>query len=195
MITDEQLTEWRELCAFYDSPAGNGQVFAAEARAAIPTLMDEVEMLREDLGNMTSSERDGWARANHAAAELDERWADIKALRAEVERLMGLSPELPPFPPEGEGLPRYGIRWNGPGEPLAVPMKDGYWSPWHLTEALRVELAEAKALAVELKAEIDDLAEGEGFGKAMTERAYLLAAETPEQRQARGARQKGQMGQ
>lgn len=51
---------------------------------------------------------------------------------SEIERLQGIRPELPPRPPDGEGLPRYGIRWNGPEEPLAVPMGDGYWTPWHL---------------------------------------------------------------
>jgi hypothetical protein len=55
-----------------------------------------------------------------------------EALEAEVVRLRGLQPELPPYPPEGHGLPRYGLRWNGPEHPLAVPMVDGYWTPHHL---------------------------------------------------------------
>jgi hypothetical protein len=42
------------------------------------------------------------------------------------------TPCLPPRPPEGEGLPRYGIQWNGPKSPLSVVMDDGYWTPWHL---------------------------------------------------------------
>lgn len=50
----------------------------------------------------------------------------------EIERLRGLKPELPPRPPDGGGLPRYGLRWNGPHEPVAVPMDDGFWTPWHL---------------------------------------------------------------
>lgn len=54
------------------------------------------------------------------------------ALESENTRLTGIQPELPPYPPEGGGLPRYGIRWNGPTSPLAVPMDDGYWTPWHL---------------------------------------------------------------
>lgn len=56
----------------------------------------------------------------------------IPQQQQEIERLQGIRPELPPRPPEGEALPRYGIRWNGPDEPLAVPMVDGYWTPWHL---------------------------------------------------------------
>ena len=64
---------------------------------------------------------------------------DYDALHAEAEALRGLTPELPPRPPEGAGLPRYGLRRNGPSQPLSVPMDDGYWTPWHLAEALRAE--------------------------------------------------------
>ncbi|MBX9762846.1 MAG: hypothetical protein K2Y24_07440 [Pseudomonadaceae bacterium] len=61
--------------------------------------------------------------------------AQIEQLQAECQMLRGLTPEPPPRPPEGEGLPRYGIRWNGPGQPLSVPMDDGYWTPWHLANS------------------------------------------------------------
>ncbi len=57
---------------------------------------------------------------------------EIARLTVEIEKLKGIKPDFPPRPPEGEGLPRFGIRWNGPQEPLAVPMDDGYWTPWHL---------------------------------------------------------------
>src|SRR5690349_14633585 len=40
-----------------------------------------------------------------------------KRLQGEIERLRGIQPELPPMPPAGKGLPRYGIRWNGPQSP------------------------------------------------------------------------------
>ena len=64
----------------------------------------------------------------------------------ELERLRGITPELPDRPPDGQGTPRYGIRWNGPTEPMAVPMEDGYWTPWHLANReigrLERELAE-----------------------------------------------------
>lgn len=71
---------------------------------------------------------------------LAEEWvekapADILALVSEVRRLQGITPELPPRPDEGGGLLRYGLRWSGPTEPLAVPMDDGYWTPWHLATA------------------------------------------------------------
>lgn len=29
-------------------------------------------------------------------------------------------------------LPRFGLQWAGPEDPIAVPMTDGYWTPWHL---------------------------------------------------------------
>jgi hypothetical protein len=61
-------------------------------------------------------------------------------LRAEIERLNGLRPDAPPRAPDGGGLPRYGLRWNGPQQPLAVPMDDGYWTPWHLAERIGVQL-------------------------------------------------------
>ncbi|MEN5033848.1 hypothetical protein [Pseudomonas sp. TWI929] len=61
----------------------------------------------------------------------------ILALLEEIEHLKGLQPAMPPRPPEGGGLPRFGLRWNGPQQPLAVPMEDGYWTPWHLAERLR----------------------------------------------------------
>lgn len=59
------------------------------------------------------------------------------ALLAQLEQLRGLRPAVPPRPPEGNGLPRYGLRWNGPQQPLATPMDDGYWTPWHLANELR----------------------------------------------------------
>ena len=61
-----------------------------------------------------------------------------------IDTLRGIKPEAPPRPPDGNGLPRYGLRWNGPGEPVSMPMDDGYWTPWHLTEMLRAQLAEAQ---------------------------------------------------
>ena len=57
------------------------------------------------------------------------------------------TPCLPPRPPEGEGLPRFGLQWNGPTSPLSVPMNDGYWTPWHLAndeiDQLQAKVAEA----------------------------------------------------
>ncbi|MGN8276643.1 hypothetical protein [Pseudomonas sp. SMN5] len=65
--------------------------------------------------------------------------AAVLALLAEIDQLKGLMPGYPPRPPDGEGLPRYGLRWNGPQQPLAVPMDNGYWTPWHLADQLRAE--------------------------------------------------------
>lgn len=90
-------------------------------------------------------------------------WSKIEQLEAASEMLRGLTPTLPPRPPEGEGLPRYGLRWNGPQQPLSVPMEDGYWTPWHLAAALDAENAALKhrcgMLGLELEnAERDALA-------------------------------------
>lgn len=80
--------------------------------------------------------------------ERDQLKAQVDVLSAKAERLRGIKPELPPYPSENyEGkLPRYGIKWNGPTSPLAVPMDDGYWTPYHLAVTNQ---AEVKAQAVE----------------------------------------------
>ncbi|MOA09773.1 hypothetical protein D3C78_1296270 [compost metagenome] len=65
------------------------------------------------------------------------RYEEARFRRAldESERLRGIKAEPPPRPPEGEGLPRYGLRWNGPSQPVCFPFEDGYWTPWHLAQA------------------------------------------------------------
>jgi hypothetical protein len=47
---------------------------------------------------------------------------------------------------DGGELPRYGIEWVGPRKPIAVPMDDGYWTPWHLANQ---ELSAASAVVQE----------------------------------------------
>lgn len=38
-------------------------------------------------------------------------------------------------------LVRYGIRWNGPREPIADPtLPGGYWTPWHIAQKRLQEL-------------------------------------------------------
>jgi|GEM_PF-6139111 hypothetical protein len=63
---------------------------------------------------------------------------EISRLTARVSELEGMKPE--PLQiiislPEGETLPRYGVRWNGPTSPMAIRMDDGYWTPWHISQA------------------------------------------------------------
>lgn len=70
--------------------------------------------------------------ASDQVARLQGPKSICDALQQQVEALRGLVPDMPPRPPEGDGLPRYGLRWNGPSQPLSVPMDDGYWTPWHL---------------------------------------------------------------
>lgn len=84
-----------------------------------------------------------WMRPGETEANADfiaaANPATILALLAEIDQLEGLAPCPPPRPPEGDGLPRYGIRWNGPTSPVSVPREDGYWTPWHLADQLRAE--------------------------------------------------------
>lgn len=102
--------------------------------------------------------------ASDQVARLQGPKSICDALQQQVEALRGLVPDMPPRPPEGDGLPRYGLRWNGPSQPLSVPMDDGYWTPWHLAyqqvesalEREQIALAHADA-ADDLRAQIDRL--------------------------------------
>lgn len=95
--------------------------------------------------------------ANHDDRGADEAFQEAfhpevaLMLIAEIDRLNGLQPSLPPRPPEGEGLPRFGLRWNGPSNPLAVSMDDGYWTPWHLADQLKAENEALRNVAIELR--------------------------------------------
>lgn len=98
--------------------------------------------------------------------------AQLIEVKAENERLKGLQPGYPPRPPDGEGLPRYGLRWNGPQQPLAVPITDGYWTPWHLadqlkadSEALRKDLESHKRMLLSAAVSIGTI--GEALGAEM----------------------------
>ena len=73
------------------------------------------------------------ARLEHAVSQRDNALA-------QVEQLNGIKPELPPRPPQGDGLLRYGIKWNGDRQPISTPMDDGYWTPYHLALAQNAEL-------------------------------------------------------
>lgn len=97
-------------------------------------------------------------------AERDQLYAELRRVQAENQRLRGLQPEFPPRPPEGSGLPRYGLRWNGPQLPLSVPMDDGYWTPWHLAAQLHAELEAIRGQQPEVEA-----ARLERFGAFMRE--------------------------
>jgi hypothetical protein len=82
---------------------------------------------------------DGCCGKCGAEIELDDYLA---AILAENEQLRGIQPDWPPRPPDGDGLPRYGLRWNGPQQPLSTPMEDGYWTPWHLAKNIQEQLVE-----------------------------------------------------
>lgn len=120
---------------------------------AMPRLvrLDAVEPLAAGLrAELEEAVRLGKYAAACAMESETRHERERDALRAEVELLKGLRPDLPPRPPEGDGLPRYGLRWNGPGNPLAVPMDDGYWTPWHLADTLRTQNAELVGLLQDL---------------------------------------------
>ena len=61
-------------------------------------------------------------------AELEARLATAEAevvrLRGQVAALKGRVPDLPVVFRRGDPLPRFGIRWSSPTEPLCVPMDD-----------------------------------------------------------------------
>ncbi len=78
----------------------------------------------------------------HMRDQLARLRAELAQAEATIAELRGAVPELPPRPNEYNGpklqhpaLPRYGVRWNGPNTPIAVPMVDGYWTPFHLAHA------------------------------------------------------------
>lgn len=98
-------------------------------------LGNEVVKLRKEL--VVEKER---ATAAYNEMLAMERERDVAEKRARA--VDNLRPELPPRPPDGSGLPRYGLRWNGPTSPLSVPMDTGYWTPWHLAAPLAALLAE-----------------------------------------------------
>jgi len=100
----------------------------------------------------------------------------VLALLAEIDQLKGIQPGFPPRPPEGEGLPRYGLRWNGPQQPLATPMDDGYWTPWHLAEQLKAENERYRKYGCDTCDGSGHLhrADGEYFGECTSCGAYEL---------------------
>lgn len=104
-------------------------------------LKEEVQRLTEQV-KVLQADANSWQSGYNEGREIGTKtaYSEREQLKADVERLKGLKPEGPPRPPDGSGLPRYGLRWNGPSQPLAVPMADGYWTPWHLADQIRQEL-------------------------------------------------------
>lgn len=134
----------REEVAKLRADLADARALAEVRKSEFEAEQEAVEKLNREMATL---------RAERATA-----MADLAAAQAQIEKLRGLTPELPPrFPPNPTELPAYGIRWNGEGQPLAVPMDDGYWTPWHIAivavETLRHDLAAAKeSLAVETAA-------------------------------------------
>lgn len=134
-------------------------------------LEDEISKLKGELSTVNSSYqyelhvskfRGEIIQALSAVLDIAENLIkkltrDTSEIKEEHDRLKGLEPELPPRPPSDEGLPRYGLRWNGPKEPLSAPLDDGYWTPWHLADVVRQELDRLKNQNKELQKERDEL--------------------------------------
>jgi hypothetical protein len=114
----------------------------------------------------------------HVPHEPPGRTEYVVGLEREVERLRGIQPELPPRPPEGGGLPRYGLRWNGLEQPVAVPMDDGYWTPFHLAAAAAAVAADdLRSLRFRVNNLRADLAaEQQNFDEAITAQDQALTS-------------------
>lgn len=80
----------------------------------------------------------------------------------------------PPSVPVGvRGLPRYGFPDGN--EPHPVPCTDGYWTPWHLAQALRNEALATAAKDVEIEELRADLADYMHIANTEATRAERLA--------------------
>jgi len=123
------------------SPFVSEVVLAYEHDDAIDALQQRCLELEDERAEQWRLRRDAEADRDTNRAVVLELQAERDALRAEVEveveveELRGIKPDFPPRPPDGDGLPRYGLRWNGPQQPVSVPMDDGYWTPWHLANS------------------------------------------------------------
>lgn len=112
---------------------GSAQVYTHADPAEVARLELEIDQLRLSLTmNDCASVEDECVRTENR--QLND---EVERLRAESARLVGLKPECPPRPPASDGLPRYGLHWNGAQQPIAMPMDDGYWTPWHLADRIR----------------------------------------------------------
>ena len=68
----------------------------------------------------------------------------IRALKQVIEKLKGIKPEKLTriITVQAGKLPRYGIRWTSPTDPIALRMDDGYWTPYHIAQILINEARE-----------------------------------------------------
>lgn len=71
--------------------------------------------------------------------ELSEEYEEARAERDQA--LSALVAKL-----KASDLPRFGIQWQGPHDPISVPMADGYWTPWHLAAASHGEVVTPRRL-------------------------------------------------
>ena len=73
---------------------------------------------------------------------------------------------------EKRGLERYGLKWTGPKDFVAKPMRDGYWTPWHIAQdriaTLEQQLEAARSEAFRLFGLLDDIDTAEDMFKPET---------------------------
>lgn len=92
----------------------------------------------------------------HNGREIAVTFGETPSVMATDEqgKLWFASGDTHPQPAQGEheqpALERYGIEWRGPHMPIALPMPDGYWTPWHIAEAaLKQRTSERQTNAIE----------------------------------------------
>jgi len=113
------------------------------------SAIEKMELAAVELGynnSMSCSELDYLIETARAVAMVNQKNFE---LTSKIEMLKGIKPELPPRPPQGDGLPRFGIKWNGERQPISTPMDDGYWTPYHLAMAQNAELVAHNLTLVE----------------------------------------------
>jgi hypothetical protein len=114
-IVDRAVARWRD------------NVLRADPSVVEPWETRPAPVAWEKLAHVV---RDAWRtewRAAHPHHEGIYREAGYPA-QGEHEQRSCEGSELP-------ALERYGIEWRGPHMPIALPMPDGYWTPWHIAEA------------------------------------------------------------
>lgn len=72
------------------------------------------------------------------------------------------------------GLERYGIERRGPHLPIALPMPDGYWTPWHLAQAEIERLREECDRLHELLLDIGHYAHDHSTGPAVPDPLWAV---------------------
>lgn len=83
-------------------------------------------------------------------AENDVLKSQLMTAVDEIDKLKGIKPQN--LSEKIHPMQRFGVRWNGPSQPLAVPMDDGYWTPYHAAKIyVDIIIAKNDRLNLELR--------------------------------------------